>query len=277
MEFHDLAHAGESLRVAEAGPRGGASVFFFHSLGTSWELYAAQSAALQDKYHLVAMDCRGHGGSTNRGGFTISACVDDAMAAIEQLRIARVHLVGLSMGGLMAAELAARLRASANALGTRCESLVMACSYAFAGGGPGAQERIEATRQMLATKGMAAFGRMYMESTACEFMPKAVRDRLAEVIGGMKPDDYIQTLQSILTHDATQALQQLRDLPVLVLTGALDQRVTPEVLQHLLSAVPQAQRVELARAGHLASAEDAEGFTRALTDFLPADSALVSR
>lgn len=258
MTRHDLDLNGERLRVREEGARGLPSVFFFHSLGLSSEMWAAQFDALRDRYHLVAMDGRGHGDSSNRGGFSIGHCVDDAAAVLQALGIGRTHLVGLSMGGLIAAELAARLNGD-------CLSLVLACSYCTIGG-PEAQARIDATRELLKNQGMASFGKLYMDGTACAFMEPSVKARMAALIGGMTADDYLQTLQSILNHDARTALARASQVPTLVLSGKLDQRVTPAALQMLKDAVPHARALEMERAGHLANLEDPEGFTRALGD-----------
>ena len=265
MTLHDLDLNGERLRVREEGARGLPSVFFFHSLGLSSAMWTAQFDALRDRYHLVAMDCRGHGDSSNRGGFSVGHCVDDAAAVLQALGIQKSHVVGLSMGGLMAAELAARLDGD-------FESMVLACSYCTLGG-PEAQARIDATRELLKAKGMATFGPLYMDGTACEFMEPSVKARMAALIGGMTVDHYLQTLQSILNHDARPALARASKVRALVLSGKLDQRVTPDALQMLKDAVPHASALELERAGHLANLEDPDRFTRALDEFWRATSA----
>lgn len=263
MDIHHLDLNGERLCVREAGRRGRPAVFYFHSLGLSSAMWAAQFEALHDDRHLIAMDCRGHGESSNHGGFSIGHCVDDAQVVLKTLDVPRAHLVGLSMGGLMVAELAARWMRDGSA---RCLSMVLACSYC-AMGGPAALARIDATRKLLADKGMAAFGSMYMDGTACASMDPVLKARMASLIAGMAPDDYLQTLQGILNHDARPALAQLGQVPALVLSGRLDQRVTPEALQELKDAVPHAQVLELHEAGHLANLEEPARFSRVLDDF----------
>ncbi|CAN5521482.1 3-oxoadipate enol-lactonase [soil metagenome] len=262
MASHQLDINGESLLVREAGQPGQPVVFFFHSLGLSSELWAPQFAAFQGNCRLIAMDCRGHGGSSNRGGFSVSACADDALAVLHAMGVTRAHVVGVSMGGLMTAELAVRMKAA----GLHCESMVLACSYRFAGG-PHVQARIDQAAAMIKDKGMAQFGRLYMDGTACYAMGDATREHMAGIIAAMQPGDYLQTLTSILTHDAGSAFARVSDVPALVLSGRLDARVSPAVLVDLKSAVPQASAVELEEAGHLANIEDPDGFNRALRRF----------
>jgi pimeloyl-ACP methyl ester carboxylesterase len=265
MTIHDFPLNAETLRVREAGSSTSPSIFFFHSLGTSSELWVPQFEALAQTHHLIAMDCRGHGGSTNRGGFSVHACAADALAVLRELHVSRTHVVGVSMGGLMTAELAACMAADHS--GVQCASITLACSYRYAGG-PQAQARIDATAAMMQEKGMAEFARIYMDGTACEYMDADTKRHMAGIIAGMKEPDYLQAIASILTHDAGPAFARLRGVPALVLSGKLDQRVSAAALADLKAAVPRAHAVELEKAGHLANIEDAAGFNRALLAFL---------
>lgn len=264
MPVHTLSLNGETLQVTTAGNPVNPAVFLFHSLGLSSELWALQIEALQASHYLIAMDCRGHGGSSNHGGFSVNACADDALVVLSEFGVMHAWVVGVSMGGLMTAELAARIARAGS--GMRCNGMVLACSYRHAGG-PQAQARIDGTAAMLKEKGMEEFARLYMEGTACEYMDAAVKDRLATNIAAMRPGDYMQTIASILTHDAGPALSQVTGVPALVISGKLDKRVPPEVLADLKASVPQAQAVELEKAGHLANIEDPAGFNRALLSF----------
>lgn len=259
-----LAVNGEQIGLHQAGRPGRPAVFFFHSLGLSGALWAPQFAAFEDAYHLIAMDCRGHGASSNHGGFSVQACVDDALALWRALGLSRAHVVGISMGGLMAARLAERLQAQG--AGLHCDSVTLACSYRCADGAQ-TQARIDATAARIHDEGMAAFARFYMDGTACVHLDADLRARMAQAIAAMQPQDYLQTLAEILRHDAGPALASLQGLPVQVLSGALDQRVSAQALQDLLSALPQARSTVLARAGHLANIEDPAGFNRALRSF----------
>ena len=258
-----LVIGAESICIREAGRPGRPCVVFFHSLGTSSSLWRPQLNALAQSHHVVAVDSRGHGGSSNRGGFSVEACAEDALGVILELGCAAVHLVGLSMGGLIAAELAALLGEEG---GVRCSSLVLACSYRTLRGEQ-SQVRLDSARETLAKVGMPEFAAAYMKETATEGMPAPMRECLERDIAQMEPARYLETLGSILFHDAGPALAKLVETPVLVVSGALDKRVSRAALQGLLDAVPNARHVHLADAGHLASAEDEVDFNAALLGF----------
>ena len=254
---------GETLRVLEAGREGAPALFFFHSLGTSSELWRQQLDHFSATHRVIAMDCRGHGGSSNRGGFSVTACVADALAVLRARGVGRCVIIGLSMGGLMTAELASRMPQA----GLQCAGMVLACSYRYAGG-PQAQARIDSTRALLSQQGMVAFARTYMTGTACPSMPVESLEAMVKVIAGMKADDYLQTISAILTHDAGPALASVQDVPALIISGDLDSRVPPDVLADLCRSVPQATHVKLQRAGHLANLEEPDSFNQALRRFV---------
>ncbi|WP_162580947.1 alpha/beta fold hydrolase [Variovorax sp. PBS-H4] len=253
----------ETIAVREAGSAGRPCIVLLHSLGTSAAMWAPQLAALSASYHVVAIDSRGHGGSSNRGGFSVEGCAEDAVGVIGTLGCKTVHLVGLSMGGLIATEVASRLKRDAS---VRCASLALACAYRTLRGAQ-SEARLASARDALSRQGMPEFAAAYMKDTATDGMPAPMRERLQRDIAGMKPGDYLQTLECILFHDAGPALSELGDMPALVISGALDKRVSKEALQELLDAVPHARRVCLMSAGHLASAEDDIDFNAALLGF----------
>ena len=85
-------------------------MLFSHGLLWSTRMFDAQVAAFRDRYRCIAWDHRGQGQSdvTRDRCITIEQCYADAVALIEQLGVAPVHFVGLSMGGFVGMRLAAR-------------------------------------------------------------------------------------------------------------------------------------------------------------------------
>ena len=63
--------------------------------------------ALRDSFHCVALDLRGHGNSGWADDTTMDAYVSDAAAVIADFGWSRVHMVGMSLGGIVAAHYAA--------------------------------------------------------------------------------------------------------------------------------------------------------------------------
>jgi len=81
-------------------------VLLLHGLGASRAMWWLQIEAWQSRYFLVLPDLPGHGDSPPlRSPITIAEMVDQVAALVRHLNVAPAHVVGLSMGGLVAQEL----------------------------------------------------------------------------------------------------------------------------------------------------------------------------
>jgi pimeloyl-ACP methyl ester carboxylesterase len=69
-----------------------------------------------EKYRCVAIDLRGHGDSTRADRYTIDGDVDDVTAVIAHFGWTKCHLVGMSLGGIVAAHFAAAASYRASSL-----------------------------------------------------------------------------------------------------------------------------------------------------------------
>src|SRR5712692_9398599 len=107
-----LSNASVSLRYDRAGS--GPAVLLIHGWAANRTYWERQVVALRDRHTVVTVDLRGHGESSHpRGGYTIGAMAGDLEHLVRALGVPRIALVGWSMGGLVALELAQRLGASA--------------------------------------------------------------------------------------------------------------------------------------------------------------------
>lgn len=85
----------------------GAPVLLLHGLGSSTRDWEKQIPALAAHYKVILLDLRGHGRSDRpHENYSIAGFADDVLALLEHLQLAHVHLVGISMGGMIAFQLA---------------------------------------------------------------------------------------------------------------------------------------------------------------------------
>lgn len=102
MSYFD--HDGCQLHYEEYGK--GAPVLLVHGLGSSTRDWEYQLPELAAHYRVVAIDIRGHGRSDKpRERYSIAGFAEDVAALIEHLGLGRVHLVGISMGGMIGFQL----------------------------------------------------------------------------------------------------------------------------------------------------------------------------
>jgi 3-oxoadipate enol-lactonase len=84
----------------------GTPVLLIHGLGSSTLDWEFQIPVLSAHYRVLALDVRGHGRSDKpRGRYRIVDFADDVAALIEHLQLPPVHLVGISMGGMIGFQL----------------------------------------------------------------------------------------------------------------------------------------------------------------------------
>lgn len=90
------------------GAEGKPLVLFLHGLGSSlqdWELQIPYFAA---EYRVLTVDIRGHGRSGKPAGpYAMRQFAQDVVTLMDALKIDKAHLVGLSMGGMIAFQMAA--------------------------------------------------------------------------------------------------------------------------------------------------------------------------
>ena len=91
------------------GPERAPWLIFSNSLATSLAMWDEQAAALSNSFRVLRYDQRGHGGSDAPAGrYPFDTLLDDALALMDALGIAKAHFAGLSMGGATALGLAER-------------------------------------------------------------------------------------------------------------------------------------------------------------------------
>ncbi|MEI6776702.1 MAG: alpha/beta hydrolase [Chloroflexales bacterium] len=91
--------------IAGSGP----PLLFIHGLGSSIHDWEFQVPAFAPAFQVIAADLRGHGRSSKpRGRYRIPQFADDMAALLRALEAAPAHVVGLSLGGMVALELALR-------------------------------------------------------------------------------------------------------------------------------------------------------------------------
>jgi pyruvate dehydrogenase E2 component (dihydrolipoamide acetyltransferase) len=105
----DLDAGGRRLRYLEMGDGPGDPVVLIHGFGADLNTWMFIQPALAQRRRTVALDLPGHGGSTKELGSGDPDTLADAVeSALTALGIERAHLVGHSMGGAIAALVAAR-------------------------------------------------------------------------------------------------------------------------------------------------------------------------
>ena len=221
---------------------------------------------LRRHFRLVLVDNRGCGRSDRPAGlFGVAAMVGDIVAVLDAAGIRRAHVMGASLGGMVAQELAITHA-------ERVDGLVLACTapgWPFAYPMPPASVRL-----MLVTAVITAevARRRYTENA---LSARTVRDRpelvdhLLELQASQPAEPRALAAQAaagaLYAGRGRQARIRARTL---VLQGGADTVVNPRNGRLLADRIPDARLVTFPELGHLLFWEDPDGFTDAVTSFL---------
>ncbi|MGW6462141.1 alpha/beta fold hydrolase [Streptomyces sp. NPDC055078] len=246
-------------------------VLLLHGLMGRASHWAPTARRLAGRHRAVALDQRGHGRSDkpSEGPFTREAFVADVEAAVEQLDLAPVTLIGHSMGALTAWQLAARRPDLVRALvicDMRASALGAASQRVW-------EDWFRAWPVPFAT--LADVRKWFGEDDPWVERPTPGRGEfyaevMAERADGWRPVfSRRQMLRSRETwiHDAHwDELAQVR-CPTLVVRG-LDGELGRAEAQEMVRVLPRGEYAEVADAGHLVHYDQPESWLAAIEPFL---------
>jgi pimeloyl-ACP methyl ester carboxylesterase len=226
----------------------------------SWEL---QLPAFSERYRVLVYDNRGVGESSMPAGpYTTKDMAEDLAGLVDALELDRFHLLGVSMGGMIAQEYAI-------AHSARLRSASFCCTYSFPG--PFCLRMFACWRDLVPHLGVGFTQReVILWAFTTDFFEQR-EDELAEIEQLMAenpqpPDGYLAQLHSIETHDTRGRLGAVT-CPSMVLVGREDILIYPKLSRRLHDELPRSTWVEVA-GGHACIWEYPDDFNRAVLDFL---------
>ena len=242
----------------------GTPVVFLHGIGGDGSNWNPQLNALATRYRVVAIDSRGFGASEAKGeNLTLEDYADDIRRVLGALEIDRAHVVGLSMGGMMAQALA--LNAP-----ELVASLVLADTSARAD--ELMATNLKASGEAALLYGMTAVAQMFMPATFCQTAIAENREYVQtfqDAFCATDPQAFNTGLQAIAELDFLDRLDQIT-VPTLVVVGTDDALTPPEHAKAIAAQIADARLVLLDGAGHMSNLDNADEFTQLLTEFLDA-------
>jgi pimeloyl-ACP methyl ester carboxylesterase len=262
-----LDHHGCRLTYEVQGD--GSPVLLIQGVGVHGAGWRPQVAALAPRYSCLSFDNRGMGMSQPVGGpITVEQMAEDARALLDAEGWSAAHVIGHSLGGLVALHLALTFR-------ERVRSLALLCTFA------GGRDAAPPTPRMVWTGLRTRIGTRRMRRRAfleLVLPPGATAgDELAAQLAPLFGHDLADQppvvgaqLSALRAYDATSRLGELAGLPTLVVSAAHDPIAPPQSGRKLAAGIPGACLVELAEASHGVPIHDADRVNAVLLEHLAA-------
>lgn len=247
---HSLDHCGCALSYTIRGE--GPPVVFIQGTGLHGGGWAPQVDELSERFTCLTFDNRGMGLSQPVGApVSVGQMAQDTLAILDALGWATAHVVGHSLGGLVAQELALRAR-------SRVKSLSLLCTFPRGKDATGLTPRMLwlGLRSFLGTRRMRrlAFLKMVMPPDDASLAERnALAESLAPLFGhdlADHPPIVRQQFAAMSVCDLTPRLHELSGIPTLVVTAAHDPVAKVAPGKVLAAAIRGARHVEFEDASH---------------------------
>ncbi len=250
------------LAWEEAGQ--GAPVVLLHAFPLNRKMWAPQVEALSARCRVITPDFRGHGESSVADeDSTMERLAEDVRELLDHLKLERVALGGLSMGGYVAFAFLRRWP-------EQVAALVLADTRAAADTEEGRKGRYE-TATLAERDGSGAIA----ERMLPKLLAPATHERNPEVVTAVRemilqasPAGIARALRGMAARPAAFDLLPRITCPTLVLVGEQDGLTPPADSEAMAKAIPGSKLVKIAEAGHLSNLEQPTAFNNALSQFL---------
>jgi pimeloyl-ACP methyl ester carboxylesterase len=223
---------------------------------------------LARRFTVVTMDNRGTGRSGKPvHGYGLANMARDTCALLDELAIARVHLLGYSMGGAIAQEFVRQFP-------QRVASLILCAT--MSGGARATYAKASVVQIMRDLDGLspdAAARQIWKVTYAPEYLARNrqfVEEQMRREIARPTPLHAADLqFQAFAEFDGSRALANIR-CPTLVLTGDLDELIPPQNSVMMAKSIPDAELVVLPGRGHRVLWESTQECVYRITDFVAA-------
>ncbi len=241
----------------ERGRGNALPVIFLHGVGSDKSVWWPQLDHFGRTRRAVALDYPGYGDSA----FLADASRDDfaaaILAAMDLLGIARAHICGLSLGGVIAI-------AMHHAAPERCASLIIADSFAVHPDGQGIHDRSLAASR---AGGMRALAKQRAPLLLAASATDAMKREVIETMARIDCRAFERGVEAVWLADQRDRVAAIA-VPTLVIVGDEDRVTPPQLSRELHAAIPGSRLEVIAGAGHIANLDSADAFNAAVETFI---------
>jgi 3-oxoadipate enol-lactonase len=239
----------------------GQPVLFIHGLGSSARDWELQVPEFRERYQVVTFDLRGHGQSDKpRGPYSIPLFAADTAGLMVGLGLAPAHVVGISLGGMVALQLAvsdAALVRSLIVVNAGPEFVVRT-----------ARDRLQVLQRQLIVRllGMRKMGEVLSQRLFPKPEQEDLRRQFVERWAENDPRAYREAMRAIVGWSVAEHLGAIQCPTLLV---AADHDYTPvAVKEATVAQMPHAELAVIADSRHATPVERPEEFNAAVLAFL---------
>ncbi|GGB34051.1 alpha/beta hydrolase [Roseibium aquae] len=252
-----------SFQIAWQEAGRGDPLVLLHGIGGGSASWSAQLEGLSDRYRVIAWDMPGYGASSPLDEVSFSALSRALKSLIDRLDLKKPHIVGHSIGGMVAQEFAAMHPDGLASL------TLSATSPAFGRLDGDFQKQFVSARlaPLEAGQTLADIADSVIPELVGPHASHAAKATAKECMSRVPPETYRAMMACLVTFDRRAALTSI-GVPTLLIAGETDTQAPAAMMEKMASKIPGARYVRLPGTGHLANIEHPAAFNAALLKFL---------
>jgi pimeloyl-ACP methyl ester carboxylesterase len=253
-----------SIEVFESGYKGKTPVIFIHGFPYDHYMWDNQVDFLKDDYHCITYDVRGLGQSeAGDGQYTLELLVDDLSGIIDQLKIDKPVICGLSMGGYIALRAVEREQ-------SKFSGLILCDTKSAADDNSGKLKRAGGIKK-INTEGLDAYIDEAVPVTFAKETIENEKEIYEPILNRAKGYNPVGVKGCILAMagrtDTTESLSKI-EIPTLVICGNLDSLTPPFLMREIAGKIKNSEFASAPRAAHMSPVENPDFVNDVIKGFL---------
>jgi len=264
MALWKTEHVAGPPRIAIDHLGRGPLVVFMHGIGGNRTNWHDQLPIFGEQFHAAAWDARGYGASDDYDGpLDFADFRRDLLRVLDYLHSAKAHLVGLSMGGLIAFDFHATHPERVATL-TICDSMPGMTGLSE----EGRREFIRLRQEpLLNGKEPRDIAPIVAKTLVGKSAQPGSFERLVASMLALHKQSYLKTIVATTNYARKLELENVR-VPTHVVVGDEDTLTPPALSRAMAARIPGARLSFIKGAGHLSNLEQPEAFNAAVLAFL---------
>ena len=254
----------DGLSVFLEGDSNKKSIIFVHGFPFDHTMWQSLIDELSENYFCVAYDIRGLGESpAGNGQFTIESFVDDIEMIVDELKLDRPLICGLSMGGYISLRTLERMP-------QKFSAAILCDTRSEADNNDGKLKRAVSIKR-INTEGLSPFVRDFITNCFGDDFKRNKKDILEKIIAKSSDFDPVGVKGCLLAMlsriDTTPGLGKIT-IPTLLICGEQDALTPPQTMKEMFHKIKNAEFIEITNAGHMAPIENPTEVNKAIKIFL---------
>jgi pimeloyl-ACP methyl ester carboxylesterase len=260
----DMKFKINNLSVIADGDKEAKPLIFIHGFPYDHTMWKKQITELSKYYYCISYDIRGFGESTEFDGLhTMEMFVDDLEMIIDEMKLVKPIVCGLSMGGYILLRALERFQ-------HKLSAAILCDTRSQADDNQGKLKRAVAIKR-INTQGHKDFVKEFISNCFGNYFKENFSDELISIIQYSQcfhPAAIKGALLALMGRTDTTSFLEKIEIPVLLICGQNDSLTPPLVMKEMYHKIKDAEFSEIENAGHLAPIENPEEVNSQIKIFL---------